>query len=132
MERPNFMIYVKMHLHLPFGKALYLVGSCKALGSWDVREGLRLEWNEVPFLTNQGRHLARLKHNLLQRRRRIQIRYRRSPRSLQPRMVVRLQPAYLPRRGRKRLSLSEYIPSPIPDEKWNNEKITLQLITDNA
>lgn len=41
------MAYIKIHMILPFGKAVYVVGSCQELGNWNVAESLRLEWTEV-------------------------------------------------------------------------------------
>lgn len=40
------VVYVKMHMAVPYGRAIYLVGSCQELGNWNVREAVRLEWNE--------------------------------------------------------------------------------------
>lgn len=38
--------YVKMHVSVTYGHAVYLVGSCPELGNWNIKEAVRLEWNE--------------------------------------------------------------------------------------
>jgi len=40
------VIYIKMHMAVWYGQAIYLVGSCPELGSWNVKEAVRLEWND--------------------------------------------------------------------------------------
>jgi hypothetical protein len=34
--------YVKMHMAVQYGKAVYLVGSCPELGCWNIKEAVRL------------------------------------------------------------------------------------------
>lgn len=39
----------KIHYAANFSEAVYLLGSSKKLGSWDLQSAVRLEWNTVKF-----------------------------------------------------------------------------------
>lgn len=50
----DIKLYVKTQISVEFGKAVYLVGSCKELGSWSIAQATRLDWSEVHTPIMQG------------------------------------------------------------------------------
>lgn len=52
------VVYVRMQLRVPYGRAVYVVGNSEEIGRWDVAKAHRLTWTPVPMISILGGHLA--------------------------------------------------------------------------